>query len=329
MDEDYYDFEDEDSSEDDLQETPRPRKSHKKDGKRPKNLKERREIKMEEEYDDYDDEEASESRKRKKSDQISARKKQKKKRSTKQELEEFAGEEENNGRKISWNLKNWNFKKKNKKKFNKKRKKKKRDYENNNQQFNKELNGGPDDEYRIFQRGGQGVPRSDWRNEIVGGEADGKAYASSEKNSEIIMDPVVDSSKFKASSLEIDIQPTMDLAHKEKNSKGIRVVEWPRPILEIKTPPQMILSKNTDNKLKKISEEVSRQKQPDAEAREALWLAERSGTPNAGKRRRHKATPRESIKLRQELETYRQMYAENFDEAKPTLEKKGEVDANV
>jgi hypothetical protein len=247
-------------------------------------------------------------------------------------LEEFIVEEGNDGRKILWNLKNWDFKKKNKKKFGKKRRKKKRDYENSNQQFLREPEGWPNgdqlpSDYRMFQpENGRGMKhKPDWRNEIAGDEAKSKTYASSKKTSEVILDPVVDSSKFKASSLEVDIQPAVNLASNSKSSRNIRVVEWPHPIREIETPPQIILSQNTDNELKKISEKVSLQ-EPNANTNESFTPDKKSETSSISKRRRYKIAPKEGIKLRQELETYRQMYAESFDEANAALENKSQQD---
>jgi hypothetical protein len=316
--------EDDDYVDDDYQETPESVKGRKKQKKRQQNFKNQHEIQIEE--DDYD-EEASKPAKQKKRKQTFEKKKLKEKHRSKREFEEFLEEEEDNGHKILWNLKNLDLKKKIKRKFGKKRRKRKRDYErdyeNNNKQFGNELGSWPNNnqlDYRMFQRnnGSNMQHKPDWRNEIAGDKAEGKVYASSQKNSEIILDPVVDSSKFKASSLKVNVQPAIELANNNRAHKGLRVVEWPQPIREIDTSSQMVLGKNTDDELEKISEKISLQ-EPNAGAKENFIPDKKSETSGVSKRRRHKVAPRESIKLRQELEMYRQMYAESFDEARTTL----------
>jgi hypothetical protein len=247
----------------------------------------------------------------------------KKNRRTKEEREEFSDEEESNDEK---NFRNW--KKKNKKKIARKRKKKKRYYEDNNQQLPQELKNWIKDsqEQKSNQQPlqlneVQGAQNADWRNEIADNGVRNQIYASAQKDSEIILDPVVDSSKFKTSSLKVDVRSSANLVHNAKGSKGMGAVKWPHPIQEMEAPSRIVLSKNTDNELRQLAEKISLPN-PNANSKENLPADKKSGIPNVARRRRYKTTPRESIKLRQELEMYRQIYAESFEEKTAKLEKK-------
>ncbi|MDR1560926.1 MAG: hypothetical protein LBS23_01065 [Holosporaceae bacterium] len=144
----------------------------------------------------------------------------------------------------------------------------------------------------------------DWRDEIPYKPTSGEDMANADG---VIFDPVIDSSQFHASTIESRTIST------EKFTNGTDNVDFSKITQDLKSTPQMIVSKNVDDGLSEISEKIS------CEIRDEFDVVEQkikiqNNVRSVDINRDHRTAPKEAIKFRQELEVYRQLYAKNLKE---------------